>query len=349
MNKGRLLMIATMLIAQLAYAEEKPPNFLIVGGPDKMTLNSELTVISQSASGVTGIDKSLEYSANISISGQIKQHGYVFVSLESSQGQLINASSFSPNGDYTGGVFPGFDETRIYEARFDLCFTDLAYITIGKVEVSGYFDKNKFAKNEAKDFLSSALLDNPSIPFPANPTGGINLTIDPTKQIRVRAGLFEAGDQFSGNLDSNFSMIELTYKNKKKNATGNYRVSIWSCDACENVDQTGFGINIDQELGKDLGLFARFGNKSDATVARPFKNSLQAGVQKTIAKHRLGFGLSNLFADTGDDERHMEVFYDFAFVENVHIGVDLQYIQNPFFSASNDDATVFGVRGQVNF
>jgi high affinity Mn2+ porin len=140
----------------------------------------------------------------------------------------------------------------------------------------------------------------------------------------------------------------------------------------------GFGLNVEQELVKNLGFFSRIGwsdgrNQgwvfSDVDYTATAGLSLQgaawhrpddtvglAGVFNGISKsHREFFEAGGIGILAGDGnlnygwEKIMETYYDFKVVKHVNFTLDYQYITNPAFNEDRGPVSVFGARLHLEF
>jgi high affinity Mn2+ porin len=135
----------------------------------------------------------------------------------------------------------------------------------------------------------------------------------------------------------------------------------------------GFGLNWEQEIGKNVGVFSRLGwndgqeqswmfSDVDYTASlglsikgeawnRPDDTFGLAGVTNGISHVEQEFfdagGLGILAGDGKLNygwEKIAETYYDFAVWKTVHASLDYQFIDNPAFNRDRGPISVFGVR-----
>lgn len=135
----------------------------------------------------------------------------------------------------------------------------------------------------------------------------------------------------------------------------------------------GFGLNVEQEIFKNVGVFSRLGwsdGRNEAWVFSDVDYAATAGISiKGEAWHRPDdtFGLAGAFNGistahqrffaaggvgilAGDGglnygwERILETYYDFKIWKSVHTSLDYQFIGNPAFNRDRGHVSVFGVR-----
>jgi high affinity Mn2+ porin len=135
----------------------------------------------------------------------------------------------------------------------------------------------------------------------------------------------------------------------------------------------GFGLNWEQEIAENVGLFSRLGWNDGHEQAWAYADdnwtaSLGVSVKgKQWQRPGDTFGLAGIvsgasrsnqqFLDAGGlgieagdgaltygSEKVMETYYDFQIWKPVHAAVDYQFISNPAFNRDRGPVSVFGVR-----
>jgi high affinity Mn2+ porin len=138
-------------------------------------------------------------------------------------------------------------------------------------------------------------------------------------------------------------------------------------------DKYGFGLNCEQEIAKNVGVFGRFGWQDGHVAAAAFADAdwtVQLGVSvKGAAWCRPGdtFGIcGNLvgasseqqnFLKAGgtgilngdgnlsyDSEKSFETYYDIAISKNLRLAFDYQFFLDPAFNRDRGPVDVFGAR-----
>ena len=138
-------------------------------------------------------------------------------------------------------------------------------------------------------------------------------------------------------------------------------------------DKYGFGVNVEQEIVKNIGAFARFGwsdgeNEGwtfadvDRTATlgvsikgeswrRPNDTFGLAGVLNGISGvHQRFFAAGGAGILAGDGalsygwEKILETYYDFQIWKAMHGTLDVQFIENPAFNRDRGPVTVLGAR-----
>jgi porin len=249
------------------------------------------------------------------------------------------------------------------------------------------FDRNTFANDETGQFLNSALVNNPTIPFPDYALG-MSAFYNPNDWWYAAAGVLDAQNDaretgfrttFHGE-DYFFYIFETGFIPKFNSANGllqgTYRAGLWydpqpkaHSDTAKNYrDDVGFYLSCDQLLTKEnadpednqgLGAFFRYGyaNSKKNDIA----NFLSGGFQyQGLIEHRdddvfaVGFA-HGVFSDRAsstypeDYESALELYYNAQISPWLSITPSLQYIANPGGAKGVSDALVFGLRLQMRF
>ncbi|MBN1796184.1 MAG: carbohydrate porin [Sedimentisphaerales bacterium] len=302
-------------------------------------------------------------------------------------------SVFGVNGDAAGRR--AFDLTEFwYEQPI---FFDNLLIRLGKFDITGgfechgcpvSFDGSLFANDEVTQFLNSALVNNPSIPFPDNGLGVIlHYDVDDFWYISASAmdaqsDVRETGFRTTFHDEDYFFYILETgitpeFGSADKPLQGAYRVGLWNDpqpkansdnDAAGKYyrDDTGFYISCDQMLKREnteddqgLGAFFRYGYAPSRAndVTQFFSFGFQyAGLFEGRDEDVLGVGFAHgTVADTAkmtyndDYEAVTELYYNVKVTDYLNISPSVQYVMNPGGSQDVSDAVVFGVRAQITF
>jgi len=267
-------------------------------------------------------------------------------------------------------------------------------LRIGKVDLTGgfechgcpaSFDCNAFANDETTRFLNSALVNNPTIPFPDNGLG-VMLHVEPVEGLYFTAGAADANADaretgfntvFTGE-DRFLSIYEtgITPRLPSPNGLlqGAYRIGFWldsgpvdrmDAQGAER-DNTGLYLSADQMFFKEvadaddaqgLGAFFRCGF-ADSNL-NEIKALYSAGVQyQGLVPGRdddvlaIGFATGRLSAQAGhthDNETVLETYYSIQLAPWLHLAPSVQVVFNPGGERDVRDAVVLGFRCQMSF
>ncbi|MGZ3750199.1 MAG: carbohydrate porin [Mucilaginibacter sp.] len=280
---------------------------------------------------------------------------------------------------------------------------------IGKFGMADFFDNNNFSHDPRSQFMNWALMDNAAWDYPANTRGYVyGATAElgqPGWTLRFAFTMVttqanqSVWDSKIGKANTETIEFEKRYTLSGQKGTvrvlaftnngkfGNYRDAISQNPEAPNVDATqaygrykyGFGINADQYLTKDLGVFAKASINDGHTETWFFTEidrSLTFGaVLKGSSWKRgddelgLAFIANGLSADHRDylaaggygfligdgklnysPEMIAELYYKInAFEKKFWLTPDYQFILHPAYNADRGPVSVFGIRAHVEF
>jgi hypothetical protein len=365
------------------------------------TISGWLTMIAQGTNGSKDAstnkdaDKSEgSLSADIFFDTKL-DGGKFFLHLDIQQGMgLVNIPPLlvAPNGNATGpnNDIESFnsDQVHVDEAWYETTFGNEKWVlTLGQLDPTAYFDTNNYANNERFQFIANQFGNNPTLEFGG--TGnfygpGVRLAYTPTDNWVFSFSSIDSDGDYSSMFTRPFIIGEVDYA--REDGTGNYRFYAWqnpqphylnsggaylfaTAVGDPSVDKTdllgdenrGFGISIDQELTKDLGVWMRFGEQ-DETVAQ-FYRHISTGLQLTgdfIGRSEdvagIGIGITQLSDDykaTNPDlenqEQFFEAYYNFALTNALQLTPDIQFYNKPVGDGTKNSLTVYGVRAGVLF
>ena len=135
----------------------------------------------------------------------------------------------------------------------------------------------------------------------------------------------------------------------------------------------GFGLNLEQEIAKDIGVFSRLGWSDGQNQAWMFSDVDYTATEGISVKgeswHRpndtfglagVANGISNVHQEffeaggtgilAGDGnlnygwEKILETYYDCQLWKTIHVALDYQFVDNPAFNTTRGPVSVFGAR-----
>ncbi|HEX7655236.1 MAG TPA: carbohydrate porin, partial [Verrucomicrobiae bacterium] len=281
---------------------------------------------------------------------------------------------------------------------------DISRITLmaGKLSAKDYFDVSSYANDARTQFLNWSLMANGAWDYPADSLGYTPGVVADWHEHywSFRYGAFQvpraansaASDPHFLEAWSMAAEVEhrhqwhahpgavqlLAYLNRAH--MGSYDATLADPSLGADISLTreyrykhGFGLNAEQELTRDLGVFLRLGwsdGKSESwaftdvdrtaslglslkgtTWHRPEDTLGIAGVINAISGHHAAFlaaGGTGILAGDGAlsyaTERILEVYYDFHVWKTAHLAVDFQYLENPAYNRDRGPVPVFGAR-----
>lgn len=301
-------------------------------------------------------------------------------------------SIFGVNADAGNRRSMDITEFWYQQSMFDGAFL----LRVGKMDITGgfechdcpvAFDNSLFANDENAQFLNSALVNNPTIPFPDYALG-IAAFYNPVKRWYLSAAVVDAqNDARETGLRTTFHNEDYFFyvfetgitpqiNSSKGPLQGVYRVGIWNdpqpkanSDSSKNYrDDVGFYLSCDQMLIKEnadpedsqgLGAFFRYGyansKRNDITDFWSFGFQYQ-GLIEGRDDDVLGAGFAQgFFSDSAsmtykdDYESVVEVYYNSQITPWLSISPSIQYITNPGGTELASDAVVLGLRTVISF
>src|ERR1700738_1978786 len=282
---------------------------------------------------------------------------------------------------------------------------DRVTLIVGRFAIGDFFDGNSYAKDPRADFMNWAMWSSAAYDFPADLPGytrGAIVELN-RKDWAVRAGLFQGPTAPTADIptfktggavvefEGRYAIFDQPGKLRlgafaNRGNTGNYREAL----AIEGADPTldinnvmasirrdnlkyGFYANAEQQIAKDVGLFARaswndgqneilsftdidrrlsaglsikgsyWGRPNDTIGVGGAINGLSAAHRDFLAAGGLGLliGDGQLNYRT---ERILETYYAFSIDKNFTFTADYQLITNPAYNADRGPVSILSGR-----
>ncbi len=275
-------------------------------------------------------------------------------------------------------------------------------LTVGKISVKDIFDNNRYANDPRTQFLNWALMANEAWDYPADSLGYITGFAAEWNQPQwaLRYGYFQMPRNSNG-LATDMHLLKawgqiielerryvlaghpgavrgLIFLNRAH--MGSYEEAVASPVRPADIEATrqyrykyGYGLNIEQEIVKNVGVFSRLGWSNgqtetwtfadvDRTITfgtsikgefwdRPDDTLGLAGVFNGISPvHRRFFEAGGTGILGGDGkltygwEKIVETYYDFHLWKTVHAALDYQFVTNPAYNRDRGPVAIFGAR-----
>jgi high affinity Mn2+ porin len=280
-------------------------------------------------------------------------------------------------------------------------------LTIGHLSAKDIFDGNAYSNDPRSQFMNWSLEANDAWDYPANTLGftnGVAAELN-TSKWAGRLGVFQVSKVANGirmdwNLAKAWSAVaEVEKRYAPRGHAGSVRLLAYDTHARmgsyqETLDDPileedialdaayrskyGFGLNMDQEVHKDLGIFARLGwsdgkNQTweftdvdrTATGGISLKGSRWRRAQDTVgvaalingisAVHREYLEAGGLGITVGDGaldygtERILETYYNWNVKKHFWLTVDYQYVQNPAYNRARGPVDLIAGRFHTEF
>lgn len=279
--------------------------------------------------------------------------------------------------------------------------------TVGRMSPKDIFDNNTYANDSRTQFMNWALMANEAWDYPGDSLGYISGFAAELNQPgwAVRYGFFQMPKVSNGTaLDQHFleawgMVLEFERRYSIANHPGavrflaflnrahmgSYEEAIDNPTRPADIVATrayrykyGFGLNVEQEIGANIGAFSRFGwsdgeNEgwvfSDvdrtATVGLSIKGKSWQRPQDTVALAGVLNGISRVHQDffaaggtgilAGDGalayglEQIIETYYEFQVWKTLYLTLDYQFINHPAFNRDRGPVSVIGARLHWSF
>jgi high affinity Mn2+ porin len=283
-------------------------------------------------------------------------------------------------------------------------------VIVGRFAVGDFFDNNSYAHDPRADFMNWAMWSAAAYDFPADLPGytrGAVVELN-RKDWAVRAGLFEVPSQPNSDVltfrtggaviefEERHTVFEQPGKLRlgifgNQGTTGNYRqaLAIEATDSAQDINDVmasirhvnpkyGVYANLEQQLVKDVGLFARASWNDGSNEILSFTDvdrSISGGlsikgsfwgrpndivgiggaVNGLSDAHRDFLAAGGLGLLIGDgrlnysQERIFETSYAYAIRQGVTLTADYQLITNPAYNADRGPVSVFSGRLHAEF
>jgi high affinity Mn2+ porin len=284
-------------------------------------------------------------------------------------------------------------------------------LTAGKFSVVDIFDTNKYAHDARNDFLNWSIIDMGSFDYAANAWGYTYGAAAEWYQDwwTVRAGLFDLSiTPNSKYLDNRLLsqaqfVAEVEERHHLWDQPGKLKVLYWLTrgdlgtytDALALATETGqtpstasvrsyrskagIGLNLEQQLTTDLGLFLRASvsqgdveaddftdisqslsgglslagsrwGRSDDTVGLGFAvNQISHQAKQYFAAGGLGVLVGDGQLPDAGPEQIIETYYSLAVFSFAHVTADYQFVNDPAYNRDRGPVSVFGMRLHAQF
>jgi high affinity Mn2+ porin len=289
-------------------------------------------------------------------------------------------------------------------------------LTVGRFSVVDIFDTNKYANNPKLDFLNWSHVNSGTFDYAADGWGYTYGAAAEWYQGRwtLRGGFFDLSKTPTGgisldgiDLDSSFHQFQLVGEVEERHELwgqpGKLKITGFLsrgragafADAIALAQLTGqpadinavrvyrsrpgVSINLEQQVSRDLGVFARAGWADgniepwdfadiDRTISAGVSVSgrqwgrpndtigVAATVNQISAVHQQFLNAGGLGILVGDDqlpnpglERIIEAYYSYALSPSTRLTFDYQFIVNPAYNTDRGPVSVFGARAHAQF
>ena len=224
-------------------------------------------------------------------------------------------------------------------------------VTVGRLDLTNYFDHNSAANDETTQFLSDALVNNPALGLSTNGTGTA-LVFDPKTGLALKLGIQQSNTDATNLSDSLYTLAEVSYLMTPASlGEGTYRFWYRTDNSNVGPQRKGFGLSFDQKLSASATVFGRFG-RADANISHDFFYS--GGLQFRAGGvfnpgDTWGIGYAHSILGTGERERLTEGYYNLNLTEKLGLSFHATHVTEIGIGPETVSYFVPGVRLQASF
>jgi porin len=244
--------------------------------------------------------------------------------------------------------------TAWYRNTADLGNSGVLESTFGLIDATDYLDDNAYSNDEYTQFMNSALVNGPNVFLPSYDAGfALSWTGDHWSTRGVYMNVEENDDDNT----FHFVGVQLGYRADTALGEGNYRVLLDGTDD-QFYDPTGTSlerrsaimISCDQQLGRTVGAFIRFGRQS-AAAAVDYGSLYSGGISVAGGawgreRDNLGIGYAHLTGGNGDLLRSqvIEGYYRLAVNTVFSVTGDVQHMIDRRTAGESPEGFILGLR-----
>ncbi len=236
-----------------------------------------------------------------------------------------------------------------------------AYVAVGWTDPESFIDENRFAGNGRIQFVNTIFNNEPifdsideSLPIVAagiQPLKPLRLTVFTQASKRSALERDQQKGAFEDMTDDPLIGGQITIAPRFGELEGNYRFFFWTntyaqprIDNSDDSKNWGMGFNMDQDITRDFGIFARLGRGNGAvnnitwtwSTGTHWKGPLPARAED-VWGIAAGGAQGSRHTSNKDMEFHYETYYQFKFSDNLSIVPDITFVKNPNCNSNNDD------------
>jgi carbohydrate-selective porin (OprB family) len=223
-------------------------------------------------------------------------------------------------------------------------------VSLGRLDLTNYFDKNAAANDETTQFISDALVNNPALGLTSNGSGVVAV-YDAKNGINFKLGAQQSDPDATNLSESIFSLAEVGYLARPFSLPeGNYR-AWFRRDNSSGRERDAYGVSLDQKLNPNITLFARYGSaESDTRRDRFYSGGFEFEYGLVLNPlDAWGIGYSYLDLGSGDSEHLQEAYYNFHLAERLRLSLHLQHVTEARVGGERFGYLLPGLRLQAAF
>ena len=232
-------------------------------------------------------------------------------------------------------------------------------MALGRILMSDFFDTNRIANCEFTEFLSSCLVNDPTIPFPDAGMGAV-VRLAAVPWLHLQVGVADASahathsdlDTAFRSFSNAFGIAGFALSPFSGPRAGVYRFLFWYDPSSEGSgDNHGFAVSFDQPATDRLSFFLRYGYADSPVNALTDFVSFGTLLQKPLPgrDHDSLLGAVAWGNATVRDETLVEVDYSVYVTESLTFTPLVQIISDPVQNSQDDTFVLAGIRAVYVF
>jgi carboxypeptidase family protein/carbohydrate-selective porin (OprB family) len=229
----------------------------------------------------------------------------------------------------------------------------------GRLDLTNFFDRNAVANDETTQFLSDALVNNPTLGLATNGSGFATI-LDPKNGLTLKFGFQQSNPNATSLSESLYTLYEAGYLlTIPKAGEGSYR-GWYRHTNLSGFGSGAWGLSLDQKISPKITLFGRYGDGdvptgTDADLTTDIGQDFRsAGFQ--VANGAVmnpldswGFGYAETHLNVGDKEQLFEGYYNFQLSEKLRLSFHLTHTLQEPQGSERVGYFVPGIRLQATF
>ncbi len=325
--------------------------------PGVVNFNGDATAIFQTQKLEDEYVTTATGSYDLFVASRLGERTLFFINLEAIGGDGPNANiqSFSSLNEDAGSTqtADGLDRMHVLEVWTEFAaLGDALNFTVGKIDLTNYFDNNYVANDETSQFISGAFVNSAALAIPGN-RPGFRMRAEIRRKFFLQAGVISRDNSGNNIFDNLFTIVSTGFRlglTEKINCT--YR--IYGYFFGKNNEARGIGFSLDQPVSSRFDLFGRWTyNNSETAAIFGLENSWSTGIQwktsflKQSLRMAAAFGVNHATSELLLRERIFEFYIRQQLNRWTFVSSHLQIIDNA--AGMNESYTILGIRTQFNF
>jgi hypothetical protein len=229
----------------------------------------------------------------------------------------------------------------------------------GRLDLTNFFDRNAAANDETTQFLSDALVNNPTLGLATNGSGFATI-LDPKNGVTLKFGFQQSNPEATSLSESLYSLYEAGYLfTIPKAGEGSYR-GWYRHTNLSGLGSNAWGLSLDQKISPKITLFGRYGDgdvptgaEADLTtdIGQDFRSAGFQVANGAVFNPRdtWGFGYAETHLNVGNKEQLFEGYYNFQLSEKLRLSFHLTHTLQMPEGSEHVGYFVPGIRLQATF